>query len=154
MTKYKLIDASNQILGRLCSNIAKGALLGENYIVINCSNVIISGTRNDVFGKYLHRNQVKNFANPRRGPFYAHRPDTLVRWTVKAMLPKNKRGAIALDRIKFFIDEIPKRMEKKFEIEGESEFEKTSAAKLRCKFVTVEEVCKRNGWSGKLTGES
>ena len=40
--EYKLIDATDKILGRFCSQIAKKALLGNYVVIINAKNAIFS----------------------------------------------------------------------------------------------------------------
>jgi len=45
--EYQLYDASDRILGRFCSHIAKKALLGEHIVIVNAKDAIISGTKRD-----------------------------------------------------------------------------------------------------------
>jgi large subunit ribosomal protein L13 len=41
----KIINAEDTILGRLASYIAKEALKGESFIILNCEKAIISGRK-------------------------------------------------------------------------------------------------------------
>ena len=45
------IDASDTILGRLASYVAKRALEGEEVIIVNCEKCIVSGNRENIFKK-------------------------------------------------------------------------------------------------------
>ena len=56
--EYQLYDASNKILGRFCSHIAKKTLLGEYIVIINAKDAIISGTKRDIHEKYLAKSVV------------------------------------------------------------------------------------------------
>ena len=40
-----IYDASDLIVGRLSSKVAKDALLGKEIVVVNCENSILSGSR-------------------------------------------------------------------------------------------------------------
>ena len=48
VTEYKLYDASDKILGRFCSQIAKKAMLGEYIVIINAKDAIISGSKGEI----------------------------------------------------------------------------------------------------------
>ena len=104
------------IMGRMCSQIAKFALLGEHIVVINSKDCVISGRRNQILEKYVHlRRDIRNLSNPRRGPFHGSRPDTFLRQKMRYMLPKNHRGREALHRIHVYIAGIPKAKENKYQ---------------------------------------
>ena len=42
MNKWKKIDATGLILGRLCSDVAKRALLGEKIVITNAKSLEIN----------------------------------------------------------------------------------------------------------------
>ena len=44
----KIIDGKNAILGRMASYVAKEALKGEEVVVVNCEEVIITGNKKDI----------------------------------------------------------------------------------------------------------
>jgi large subunit ribosomal protein L13 len=100
-----IIDATNLILGRLAAKAAKLALLGEQVIIINCENAVISGKKEIILQKFKtkeHRTQ------PFKGPFAKRMPDRIVRAAIRGMLPHGRwsegsRGRLALNRIKCFI---------------------------------------------------
>ena len=87
---YQLLDATDKILGRFCSQVAKKALLGEYIVIINAQNAIISGTKRDIHEKFLAKLNISTATNPLRGPFHERRPDTFMRRVIKQMLPRKK----------------------------------------------------------------
>ncbi|MHA2001195.1 MAG: 50S ribosomal protein L13, partial [Promethearchaeota archaeon] len=112
---WKLVDASEQIMGRMCSQIAKYILLGEHVVIINAKDCVISGRRNMVLAKYVHlRRNIRNASNPRRGPFHGSRPDTFLRQKIRFMLPKNQRGRDAFHNVHVYIAGIPKAKKNKY----------------------------------------
>src|SRR4030043_261685 len=96
-----IVDAEDQILGRLANFAAKKALLGESIDIINCEKAVITGDRHYIIRKYNIR---RARGQPTKGPFFSRRPDLFVRRAVRGMLPyKKERGKIAYLRIKCHI---------------------------------------------------
>ena len=146
---WKVLDASNLIMGRMCSQIAKFILLGEHVVIINAKDAVISGRRNEILEKYVHLRHIRNLSNPRRGPFHFSRPDTFLRQKFKAMLPKNARGAEALKRLHVYITGIPAVKAEKYGDPEPIVVRKASAERLRVKYITIEDVCNNMGWTRK-----
>jgi large subunit ribosomal protein L13 len=95
-----IIDATDLILGRLASAVAKHAMLGEDVTVINCSNAIISGSKNVVLKTYVRK---RERGTPTTGPFIHRGPEQIVRRAVRGMLPyKQERGLAAYRRIRCY----------------------------------------------------
>jgi len=44
-----IIDATNLILGRLGTYVAKKALLGNKIDIVNCENSVVTGNRKRIF---------------------------------------------------------------------------------------------------------
>lgn len=149
MTEYHLLfDATDKILGRFCSQIAKKALLGEQVVIKNAKNAIISGNKRDIFDKYLKRLNVRTSTNPTRGPFHKRRPDTFMKRVIKQMLPtKTVRGKEAIKRVHVYIGEIPGRFEKRYQKLIPQEVPKCEKQRLFYynKFVTLEELVDQIG---------
>ncbi len=146
---WKLVDASEQIMGRMCSQIAKYILLGEHVVIINSKDCVISGRRNMILAKYVHlRRDIRNASNPRRGPFHGSRPDTFLRQKIRFMLPKNQRGRDAFHRVHVYIAGIPKAKKNKYLDNEPIIFKNASADRLSRKYVTIEDVCMNMGWGG------
>ena len=147
--KWKTVDATDMIVGRLCSQIAKLAILGEYILIINAKDAIMSGRRNQILEKYVHLRHIRNLSNPRRGPFHSSRPDTFLRQKIRFMLPKNSRGAEALKRIHVYIVGIPKVKTNKYLDQDPIMFKNCSVERLRGRYVTVEDICDHMGWTRK-----
>ena len=149
---YQLIDAKNKILGRFCSKIAKKALLGENIVIINAKDAIISGTKRDIHEKYLAKLNISTATNPRRGPFHERRPDTFMRRIIKQMLPRKKfRGKEALKRVHVYISDIPERFKNRYQELIPTEINNVDRKRLSFynKYISLENLCLRIGWNKK-----
>ena len=104
--EWVVIDAKDQIVGRLCSKVAK--LLrgkykpnftphvdcGDNVILINAAKVVFSGKKetDKVYTRYTGYPGGQRFNTPaelRKRPFGA---DRIIRHAVKGMLPKGPLG--------------------------------------------------------------
>ena len=149
MLECQLLDARNKILGRFCSQVAKKALLGEQIVIINAKDAIISGTKSNIHEKYLSKLNISTATNPRRGPFWPRRPDTFMRNVIKKMLPRKKlRGKEAIKRIHVFIEDIPERFRHRYGNLTPSEINNADKTRLSYynKFITLENLCLRIGW--------
>lgn len=148
--EWKIIDATDIIMGRMCSQLAKLAILGEYIVIINAKDAVISGRRNQILAKYVHlRRDIRNASNPRRGPFHGSRPDTFLRQKIKFMLPKNIRGRDAFKRVHVYIAGIPKNKENKYIHSEPIVVRNASAERLQHKFITIADVCTNMGWTGE-----
>ena len=135
-----IVDANNQVLGRLATYVAKQALSGESVNVINCEKVLISGDRSKVFEKIRHSRNDRG--EPFHGPFISRMPDRLVRRMIRGMLPfKQARGREAFKRIMCYMG-VPKEFEGKDAVKPKG----ADASKLpNLKFVRIEEVSRMLG---------
>jgi len=107
LTKTKIIDGRDHLLGRLASVVAKELLAGQKVVIVRCDEMVISGSlvRNRV--KYAQfRNKAMN-TNPRKGPFHYKSPAKMVWRTIRGMVhQKTARGQAAIGRLSTF-DGIP-----------------------------------------------
>jgi len=115
-----IIDATNSIVGRLGTVIAKRALLGETIRIVNAEKAIVSGNKNYLVEEFHHR--IKKGV-PSKGPFFPRREDMMLRRMLRGMLPrKQERGIAAFKRIKCYIGVPPefqgKPLEKIKEADG------------------------------------
>ncbi|MBN2142537.1 50S ribosomal protein L13 [Candidatus Woesearchaeota archaeon] len=136
-----IIDAKNQIVGRIGVVVAKQALLGEEVAVINCEKAVITGSRDYVLGKFKQR---RDRGVPRKGPFYPRMPDRFVRRSFRGMLPMDKtRGREAFKRIMCYMG-VPKDFEgKKTLVVPGADRSKLPTTKI----VSVDEICRFLGGS-------
>ncbi|HEV8050800.1 MAG TPA: 50S ribosomal protein L13 [Thermoplasmata archaeon] len=96
-----VVDASDLILGRAASQIAKRLLKGESIVVINAEKSVVTGGRAMVLDFYI-ANRARG--SKRMGPHYPRYPDRIFRRTVRGMLPHLKtRGKVAFERLEVFI---------------------------------------------------
>jgi len=135
-----VINGKNKVLGRLGSEVAETLLKSrEKVIVVNASDVIISGDQKSVLKKYHERTEKMQHGNPENNPKYPRYPHMIVKRAVRGMLPRSPKGVVALKRLMVFLDvpeeyikEVPKE-EKLKDIEHLTlkEISKYLGAKLR-----------------------
>lgn len=111
--EWRVIDAAGRPLGRLASEVA--AILrgkhrptftpsmsnGDFVIVVNASKVTISGDQR--LKKYWRHSQYPGgLKSIDQEKLLATRPERLVEYAVKGMLPHNSLGAVMLKRLKVY----------------------------------------------------
>lgn len=134
-----ILDATDLIVGRFATVLAKRALLGEEIVVVNCEKAVISGSRTNVIGKYL--NWTKR-GIPLKGPYFPRRPDMMVRRMIRGMLPhKQPKGITAFKRVMCYIGVPENLKDKKFETVREAQVGKLP----NLKYVTIGEISKQIG---------
>lgn len=102
-------DASNAILGRLASAVAKQALLGKRVIVVNCKEAVVSGKRSNILSEY--RTARQRGGSSMNGPHFPKHPFRLVKRTVRGMLYfRHGRGKDAFKRVLCY-DSVPAEYE-------------------------------------------
>ncbi len=134
----KVVDASNLIVGRLASVVAKELLQGEKVVIVRAEEGVITGSKTATLEKYLHRRQRKSIVNPaRHGPFFPRRPEGIIRRAVRGMLPyKKPRGRRAYKNLRVFTG-LPREYEK----EKIETIEPANVAKLKIpKFIKLKEL--------------
>ena len=99
-----VIDATDLILGRLASHVAKLILTGERVAVINAENTVISGSKKNTVEKFKKRLEMRTLGSQKKAPKHARRPDTYVRRVVRGMIPwKKANGKSAYRRLKVYV---------------------------------------------------
>lgn len=89
-----VFDASNMILGRLASHVAKILIEGQKsgnqdrVIIVNAENAVVSGSKRSVFATYRKKYELNH---ARKGPFFPRMPDKILKRTVRGMLPYQKK---------------------------------------------------------------
>lgn len=108
----KIINAKNKILGRLCTDISSSLLRdNEKIIVVNASDVLITGSKETIMERFQERTHRKGKGNPLKNAKYPRYPDKMIKFAVRGMLPRNARGFLALKRLKVYVD-VPKDYQK------------------------------------------
>jgi large subunit ribosomal protein L13 len=127
----KIIDGKDTVLGRLASYAAKEALKGEEITILNCEQVIISGNKKDIQGKFKEKRS--KVGTGQQGPKYSRNIDKIVKRTIRGMIPDHRlgRGKEALKRIRCYVS-IPKEFADKEKMKIKS--------KKQIKFLRVGEI--------------
>jgi len=108
----KIIDGKNAVIGRLASYAAKEALKGEDIIVVNCRDVLITGNKKNI--KKEFEGKRKRVGSGQKGPKISQLSYQIVKKAIRGMLPNYRmgRGKIALQKIKCYDDEPEEYKEK------------------------------------------
>jgi len=138
-----IVDGTDHIAGRLCSNVAKLLLDGNRVSVVNCEKIMISGTRKNIINEYKDFLKIASILHPKHGPFHPRRPDTIFSRMVRGMLPRKKpSGQAALKRLRAYIG-VPNELKSKKTIQ----FEKAKIRKSNSYFTSMNELGRTIGWS-------
>tara|TARA_Y100000310_G_C20700699_1_gene829589 strand:+ start:5182 stop:5598 length:417 start_codon:yes stop_codon:yes gene_type:complete len=134
-----IIDGKNLIAGRLASYAARQALLGEEVHIVNSENVMITGSKKNVFGR---QRQKLEMGYPYKGPFMQRNEDKFLKRMIRGMLPyKQERGRSALQRVKCHVG-TPEELSNKETITiPEANIKKTQTLK----YIRLSELCKLMG---------
>ena len=96
-----VVNADGAVLGRLATVLAKRLLEGEEIVVINAENAIITGEKGVIENRFYEK---RERGDRIKGPFYPRYPDMILKRVVRGMLPyKQSRGETALKRLKVFM---------------------------------------------------
>jgi large subunit ribosomal protein L13 len=85
-----IVDAKENVAGRLASKVAKAITKGEKVTVINAQDIIIVGNKESIMEKFTVRVDARVLANPHFGPKYDRIPSKIFRRMVRNMLPTKK----------------------------------------------------------------
>lgn len=112
--RWCLVDAENAILGRLASTVAarlRGkhnplftphADTGDWIIVINADKVALTGRKWDQKNYYRHSGYIGGLKTITARKLMEKRPEDLIRFAVKGMLPKNRLGRKLFKKLKVY----------------------------------------------------
>ncbi len=138
-----VVDGTNLIAGRLCSNVAKLLLQGNNVSVVNCEKIMISGKRLSIVGEYKDFLEIASILHPKHGPFHPRRPDTILTRMVRGMLPRKKpSGQAALKRLRAHIG-VPNQLKSSDKIQ----FDNAKIRKPNAYYTSMAELGKTIGWT-------
>ncbi len=136
-----IIDATDLIVGRMASYVAKRALQGEKIDIVNCEKAVVSGSVEDIHAKFKQKVNRKTVA---KGPYVSRMPDRFVRRIIRGMLPyKKTKGSHAFEGIMCYIGVPSDFNGKKLETIDDANIVKRQITR----FVKVEEICKGLGAS-------
>lgn len=139
----KIFNGDGMILGRLCSQAAKAALLGEEVKVVNCEKIVISGKPFQAVEYEQQRRRRKGY--PLKSQARSRLPHLYVRRAIRGMLPwKVTRGKTAYRRILCYAGLPPEFGQQPLISHEPSSFQKLP----NLKYITVGDLC------GRLRGKA
>jgi large subunit ribosomal protein L13 len=112
--KWWVVDAEGAILGRLASQVAatlRGkhnplftphADLGDSVVVINAEKIVLTGRKMDQKNYYRHSGYIGGLKTITARKLIEKRPEDVIRFAVKGMLPKNSLGRRLYKKLKVF----------------------------------------------------
>lgn len=127
----KIIDGKKAVLGRLASYVAKESLKGEDVVILNCEQVIVTGNKKDIRNKFEEKRG--RVGSGQKGPKHSRKPELIVKRAIRGMLPDHRRGRgkVAFRKIKCY-EGIPKEFEESKKI--------VSGKDKKSKFISINEI--------------
>ncbi|MFQ6127926.1 MAG: 50S ribosomal protein L13 [Thermoplasmata archaeon] len=132
-----VIDATDSVLGRLASVVAKRLLQGEEIVVVNAEKAIISGDKVSIFQEYK---KMREIGSKTAGPHFPRMPDRIITRTIRGMIPYQKpRGREAFRRLRVYIG-VPDTF-------ADSDIERIEEAvgSLKCEYTRVGDLSRKLG---------
>lgn len=135
-----IVDATDLVLGRFSSRIAKELMEGKEVKIVNSDKAVISGDETYTLSEYDAWTKIHSLVDPKQGPFHLKGSGDLVRQTVRGMLPTKKpKGRKAYDRLEAY-GGVPER----FEEEDMETFSQANVEQLNTRrFIRLGELSKR-----------
>ena len=111
---WGLVDANGAVLGRLATTIASRLQgkhnplytphvdTGDWIVVINAEKIVLTGRKLDQKQYHRHSGYIGGLRSISAGDLKEKRPEDLIRFAVKGMLPKNKLGIKQLKKLKVY----------------------------------------------------
>jgi large subunit ribosomal protein L13 len=111
---WHLIDASDKVLGRLATEIAtilrgkKKPIFtphmdaGDYVVVVNAEKVVLTGNKLDKKTYYRHSGYVGGLKKTTAKEMLEQKPENLIKFAVKGMLPKTSLGRRQLTKLKVY----------------------------------------------------
>ena len=111
---WHLIDASDKVLGRLATEIAsilrgkKKPIFtphmdaGDYVVVVNAERVLLTGNKLDKKTYYRHSGYVGGLKKTTAKEMLEQKPENLIKFAVKGMLPKTSLGRRQLTKLKVY----------------------------------------------------
>lgn len=112
--KWYLVDAQDKVLGRLATEIAtrlRGkhkpiftphADTGDFIVVVNAEKILLTGKKWDKKIYYRHSGYMGGLKETSAKKLLEKKPEDVLRFAVKGMLPKNSLGRRQLKKLKIY----------------------------------------------------
>ena len=115
--KWWFVDAKDQILGRLATRIASRLRgkhnplftphvdTGDWVVVINADKIVLTGKKMEKKNYYRHSGYIGSLKTTTAKELMEKKPEDLIRFAVKGMLPKNRLGRKLFKKLKVYAGE-------------------------------------------------
>lgn len=131
-----IIDANELIVGRMATEVAKKALMGEKIDVVNCEKALVTGKKKEVFNRLKEKHKI---GDALKGPYFQKMSDRFIRRIIRGMLPyKQEKGKSAFKRVMCYIGVPDEFKDKKFETIKNAHISKSKTLS----YTTVGDICK------------
>jgi len=112
--KWYIVDAEGAVLGRLATFVASRLRgkhnplftphvdIGDSVIVINADKIILTGKKLDKKIYYRHSGYIGGLKEITAKKLMENRPEDLIRFAVRGMLPKNRLGRKLFKKLKVY----------------------------------------------------
>jgi large subunit ribosomal protein L13 len=111
---WGVVDANGAVLGRLATTVASRLQgkhnplytphvdTGDWIVVINADKIVLTGRKLDQKQYYRHSGYTGGLKSITAGDLKEKKPEDLIRFAVKGMLPKNRVGKRQLKKLKVY----------------------------------------------------
>ncbi|MDM8525992.1 50S ribosomal protein L13 [Desulfococcaceae bacterium HSG8] len=111
---WYVVDAEGAVLGRLATSIASRLRgkhnplytphtdMGDSIIVVNADKVILTGKKWDQKCYYRHSGYIGGLRTTTAKELLEKKPEDIIRFAVKGMLPKNRLGRKLFKKLKVY----------------------------------------------------
>jgi len=112
--KWWLVDAEGAVLGRLATQIAARLRgkhnpmftphtdTGDSVIVVNAEKIVLTGRKWDQKKYYHHSGYIGGLKEITANKLLEKKPEDLILFAVKGMLPKNRLGRTLIKKLKVY----------------------------------------------------
>lgn len=112
--KWWLVDAEGEVLGRLATQIAARLRgkhnplftphvdSGDSVVVVNADKIVLTGRKWAQKKYYHHSGYIGGLKEITAKKLLEKRPEDLIRFAVKGMLPKNRLGRTLIKKLKVY----------------------------------------------------
>ena len=113
--KWLIVDANGATLGRLASQVASRLRgkhnplftphvdTGDSIIVINAEKIVLTGRKMSKKVYYRHSGYIGGLKEITAKKLMEKRPEDIIRFAVKGMLPKNRLGRKLFKKLKVYV---------------------------------------------------
>jgi large subunit ribosomal protein L13 len=112
--KWWFVDAKGEVLGRLATRIASRLRgkhnplftphvdTGDWVVVVNADKIVLTGKKMEKKNYYRHSGYIGGLKTTTAKELIEKRPEDLIRFAVKGMLPKNRLGRKLFKKLKVY----------------------------------------------------